>query len=100
RGGRSTRDSERGPSAAAFGGAETSEPAAEVVVLLLLRGAGTARGGRAGQRLALLPALPGGREPAVHAGGARELCRGVVAAGGRGRDDQLLPRVGPAIPEG
>ena len=70
----------------------------EVLVLLLLRGTGTARGRGAPQRLALLPALPGGREPAVHAGGDRTLRRGVVAAGGSGRDDQLLPRLGADSP--
>ena len=50
------------------------------------------------QRLALLPALPAGREPALHAGGNRTLRRGVVAARGSGRDDQLLPRLGRDSP--
>ena len=40
------------------------------------------------------------REPALHAAGDRTLRRGVVAARGRGRDDQLLPRLGAAVPEG
>ena len=67
RGRRPARHPQRGPSAAAFGGTAPPEPAAEVLVLLLLRNTGTARGRRAGQRLALLPALPARREPAVHA---------------------------------
>ena len=75
-------------------GLQPPEPAAEVLVLLLLRSPGTARGGGARQRLALLPTLPGGREPALHARGNRTLRRGVVAARGSGRDDQLLPRLG------
>ena len=100
RGGRPTRHPQRGPSAAALGGTAPPEPAPEVLVLLLLCGTGTARGGGAPQRLALLPALPGGREPALHAGGNRTLRRGVVAARGSGRDDQLLPRLGKTVPEG
>ena len=40
------------------------------------------------------------REPALHAAGDRALRRGVVAARGRCWDDQLLPRVGEAVPEG
>src|SRR5207249_7663622 len=76
------------------------EPAAEVLVLLLLCGTGSARGDRARQGLALLPTLPRGREPAIHAAGNRTLRRGVVAAGGSGRDDQLLPRLGQTVPEG
>ena len=100
RGGRPTRHPQRGPSAAALGGTAPPEPAPEVLVLLLLRDTGTARGRRARQRLALLPALPAGREPALHAGGDRTLRRGVVAARGSGRDDQLLPRLGETVPEG
>ena len=58
RGRRPARHPQRGPSAAAFGGTAQSEPAPEVLVLLLLCDTGTPRGRRAGQRLALLPALP------------------------------------------
>ena len=79
-------------------GLQQPEPAPEVLVLLLLRDAGTARGRGARQRLALLPALPAGREPALHAAGNRTLRRGVVAARGSGRDDQLLPRLGTDSP--
>ena len=60
-GGRPTRHPQRGPSAAALGGTAPPEPAPEVLVLLLLCDTGTARGGGARQRLALLPALPGRR---------------------------------------
>ena len=67
RGGRPTRHPQRGPSAAALGGTAAPEPAPEVLVLLLLCGTGTARGRGARQRLALLPTLPAGREPALHA---------------------------------
>ena len=67
RGGRPTRHPQRGPSAAALAGTAPPEPAPEVLVLLLLCGTGTARGRGARQRLALLPTLPGGREPALHA---------------------------------
>ena len=94
RGRRPARDPQRGPSAQALGGTAPPEPAAEVLVLLLLRGPGPARARGARQRLALLPALPARREPAVHAGGDRALRRGVVTAGRSGRDDQLLPRLG------
>src|SRR5439155_10556264 len=100
RGGRPTRHPQRGPSAAAPGGTAQPEPAPEVLVLLLLCGTGTARGRGARQRLALLPTLPTGREPALYAAGNRTLRRGVVAAGGSGRDDQLLPRLGQTVPEG
>ena len=58
RGGRPTRHPQRGPSAAALEGTAPPEPAPEVVVLLLLRGTGSARGRGARQGLALLPALP------------------------------------------
>src|SRR5204863_5471064 len=100
RGGRAARHPQRGPSAASLGRTEAPKPAAEVLVLLLLCGARTARGGGAAQRLALLPTLLGGRKPALHAAGNRTLCRGVVAARSSGRDDQLLPRLGQAVPEG
>src|SRR5204862_4658039 len=39
-------------------------------------------------------------EPALTAGGARTLRRGVGAARSSGRDDQLLPRLGQAVAEG
>ncbi len=77
------RHPQRGASAAALGGTAPPEPAAEVLVLLLLRSAGIARGHRARQRLALLPTFPARREPALHAGGNRALRRGVVAARGQ-----------------
>ena len=67
RGGRPTRDPQRGPSAAALGRTAPPQPAPEVLVLLLLCDTGTARGRGARQRLALLPALPARREPALHA---------------------------------
>ena len=51
------------------------------------------------QRLALLSTLPGGREPPTRRGN-RTLRRGVVAAGGSGCDDQLLPRFGTTVAEG
>src|SRR5207344_1701419 len=95
-----TRHPQRGPSAEALGGAAPPEPAREVLVLLLLCGARTARGHRAPQRLALLPAFPARREPALHAAGNRTLRGGMVAARGSGRDDQLLPRIGKTVPEG
>ena len=60
---RPTRHPQRGPSAAALGGTAPPEPAPEVLVLLLLCGTGTARGGGAPQRLALLPALPADAHP-------------------------------------
>ena len=82
------------------GGTAPPEPAPEVVVLLLLRGTGAARGRGARERLALLPALPARREPGLHAAGNRALRRGVVAARRSGRDDQLLPRLGTTVPEG
>src|SRR5207244_5755754 len=88
------------PSAAAPTGTAQPESAPEVLVLLLLCGTGTARGSGTRQRLALLPTLPAGREPALHAAGNRTLRRGVVAAGGSGRDDQLLPCLGETVPEG
>src|SRR4051794_24526842 len=100
RGGRATRHPERGPSAAALGGAEKPEPAPEVLVLLLLRDTGTARADRARQGLALLPPLPARRQPSVHAGGTRTLRRGVVTGRRSSRDDQLLPRLGTTVPEG
>ena len=100
RGGRPTRHPQRGPSAAALAGTAQPEPAPEVLVLLLLCGTGTARGGGAPQRLALLPALPARRTPPLHRPGNRTLRRGVVAAGGSGRDDQLLPRLGKTVAEG
>src|SRR6202011_1274667 len=81
-------------------GTAQPEPAPEVLVLLLFCGTGTARGRGARQRLALLPTLPAGRESALHAAGDRTLRRGVVAARGSGRDDQLLPRLGKKVPEG
>ena len=74
------------------------EPAPEVLVLLLLCNTRTARGDRARQGLALLPTLPAGREPALHAGGDRTLRRSVVAARRSGRDDQLLPCFGTDSP--
>src|SRR5204863_5308923 len=55
-------------------------------------------GRRARQRLALPPALLAGREPALHDGGDGSLCRGVVAARSRSRNDQLLPRLGQVVP--
>jgi len=58
RGRRSTRHPQRGPSAAACGGTAQSEPAPEVLVLLLLCNTGNPRGRCARQRLALLPTLP------------------------------------------
>src|SRR5262249_21701422 len=76
------------------------EPAPQVLVLLLLRDAGIARGHRARQELALLPTLPAGREPALHAAGARALRGRMVPTGGGRRDDQLLPRLGEAVPKG
>ena len=97
---RPTRHPQRGPSAAALGGTAPPEPAPEVLVLLLLCNTGTARGRGARQRLALLPTLPRRRGPALHAAGDRTLRRGVVAARGRRWDDQLLPRLGAAVPEG
>src|SRR4029079_7506046 len=100
RGGRPTRHPQRGPSSTALGGTAQPEPAAEVLVLLLLRDTGAARGSRAPQGLALLPALPSRREPALHAGGNRTLRRSVVAAGRSGRDDQLLPGLGKTVAEG
>ena len=95
-----TRDPQRGSSAAALGGTAPPEPACEVLVLLLLCGTGSARGRGAPQRLALLSALLAGREPALQRPGTRTLRRGVVAARGSGRDDQLLPRLGTTVPEG
>ena len=100
RGGRPTRHPQCGPSAAALGGTPQPEPAQEVLVLLLLCDTGTARGRGARQKLAFLPTLPERREPALHAGGNRTLRRGVVAARGSSRDDQLLPRLGKTVPEG
>src|SRR5207248_10144406 len=95
-----THHPQRGPSAAAPAGTAPPEPAPEVLVLLLLCGTGAARGRGARERLAFLPTLPAGREPALHAAGNRTLRRSVVAARGSGRDDQLLPRVGKTVPEG
>ena len=83
RGGRPTRNPQRGPSAAALGGTAPPEPASEVLVLLLLCGTGPARGSGARQRLALLPTLPGRGEPALHAGGNGTLRRGVVHSQGQ-----------------
>src|SRR5207302_3379814 len=99
-GGRPTRHPQRGPSAAAPAGTAQPEPAPEVLVLLLLRGTGTARGRGTPQRLALLPALSARRTSPLHRPGIRTLRRGVVAARGSGRDDQLLPRLGKTVPEG
>ena len=42
----------------------------------------------------------GDATPALHRRGNRTLCRGVVAARGSGRDDQLLPRLGQTEPKG
>src|SRR5439155_2165529 len=95
-----TRHPQRGPSAAAPAGSAPPEPAPEVLVLLLLRGTGPARGCRARQGLALLPTLPARCEPALHRPGNRTLRRGVVAARGGVRDDQLLPRLGKIVAEG
>src|SRR5262249_10973609 len=100
RGGRSTRDPQRGPSASTFRGTAPPEPAPEVVVLLLLCDAGPPRGGGAPSGLALLPTLPRGGEPSLHGRGARTVRRGVVAAGRGGRDGQLLPRLSEAVAEG
>src|SRR5206468_12334218 len=96
---RPSRHPQCSPSAPPPGRTASPESASEVLVLLLLRPAWTARGGGARQRLALLQTLPGGRESALHAGGNRTLRRGVVAARGSGRDDQLLPRFGKTVPE-
>src|SRR5207237_9863162 len=76
------------------------QSAAEVLLLLLLCGPGTARGSSPPQRLAFLPALSRRRTPPLHGPGNRTLRGGVVAARGGGRDDQLLPRVGKTVPEG
>src|ERR1700735_5069824 len=62
-----------------------------------LRPPGAARERRARQPLALLPALPARRPPALHDRRDRALCRGVVAAGRSNRDDQLLPILGAAV---
>jgi pimeloyl-ACP methyl ester carboxylesterase len=99
-GGQPTRHPQRGPSAAAPAGTAQSEPAPEVLVFLLLCGTGAARGRGAAQRLALLPTLPARRTPPLHRPGNRALRRGVVAARGSGRDDQLLPRLRKTVPEG
>ena len=56
----------------------------KLLVLLLLRGSGAARGRGAREGLAFLPPLPAGREPALHAAGDRTLRGGLVAAGGGG----------------
>src|SRR5215469_12735614 len=64
------------------------------LVLLLLRPPGVARSGRARRQLAVLPALPARRQPALHARGDGSLHRGVVAAGRVHRDDRLLPALG------
>src|SRR6185503_12912167 len=85
RGGRPTRHPQRGASPEALGGTAPPDPAPELLVLLLLRGTGTAGGRGARQRLALLPTVPEGREPALRAGGDRALRGGVVAARGSGR---------------
>ena len=55
---RPARHPQRGPSTAAPGRTAPPQPAPEVLVLLLLRNTGTARGRGARQRLALLQALP------------------------------------------
>ena len=66
----------------------------EDLVLLLLPVPGAARAPCAPPALAVLHALPARRPPAVHHGGARSLCRGVVAARRGDGDDRLLPRRG------
>src|SRR5262249_8124535 len=100
RGGRAARHPQRGTPAEAVRGTETPESAPEVLVLLLLRHAGPARGGGAPSRLALLPALPARREPALYRRGARALRRGVVPGGSGGGDDRLLPGLGETVAEG
>ena len=67
------------------GGAAPPEPAPEVLVLLLLRDTGAARGRGARQGLALLPTLPAGREPALHA------ARKSNATSRRGRSQEQRP---------
>ena len=91
---RPARHPERGPSAAALEGLKHPNQLRKSWYFFFFATPGTARGRRACQGLALLPPLPAGREPPVHAGGDRTLRRGVVAAGRSGRDDQLLPRLG------
>ena len=59
-----------------------------------------ARGRRARQPLALLPALPARRQAGVYAGGNRTLRGGVVAARSGNRHDQLLPVLSPSLAEG
>src|SRR6202035_4592998 len=88
---------QRGPPADALAGTAPPGPAPQVLVLLLLRPPGAARIRRSGQPLALLPALPARRPSGLHAGGDRSLRRGVVAARGGNRDDQLLPVLGATI---
>ena len=65
RGGRPTRHPQRGPPRRSRRDCAT-RASSEVLVLLLLCATGIPRSG-ARQRLALLPTLPGGREPALHA---------------------------------
>ena len=59
----------RGPSAQAQRGAAPPQPAAAVLVLLLLPAPGSARAPRAGRRLGVLPGLPARRATPVHARG-------------------------------
>src|SRR5262249_32096094 len=68
--------------------------AAPVLVLLLLRPAGSTRKRGAREPLAFLPALRGRRPPAVYGRGDGSLRRGVVAARRGHRNDQLLPGLG------
>src|SRR4029079_10849674 len=92
-------DPQCGPPAEALAGTAPPRPAPEVLVLLLLRRPGLARSGRARQQMALLPALPARRQPALHGRGDRPLHRGLVAAGRGHRDDQLLPVLGTRVAE-
>jgi hypothetical protein len=89
-----------GPSAEGLAGTAPPGPAPKALVLLLLWPSEAARKRRACEQLAFLPALSAGRQPGIHAGRDRSLCRGVVAGGRSNRDDQLLPVVGAAIAEG
>ena len=82
RGRRPARDPQRGPPAEAIGGTAPSEPAPEVLVLLLLRDTGTARGGGPRSETGTSSGTSWTSEPAVHAGGDGTLRGGVVAARG------------------
>ena len=97
RGRRPAGHPQRGPSAQAQRGAAPPQPAAAVLVLLLLPAPGAARAPRAGRRLGVLPGLPARRATPVHARGDEALHRGVVAARGGDGDDQLLPLRGAAL---